>query len=400
MKTILVFGHVPKYAGGKQSSGLANVIWQLAKNMNDAGYPDFKVILAATDIHDEQTKIGGIDIIGWNRSLIIKIILSNLYFALYYIFKALKLTLTYNFSFINIYFKLLFYHYALKKINPDIVHLHGCTSVSFFEIHKIHKFRVITTIHGISGQDPNILGYQSYRKMEMKMNQLNFHFVGYISNHLITQWKKYYGEPHWQMIPILNAYDQSVFYYANQNANTSDDYGKVEITLSTIASIGERKGQIRVIDALKMINNSGFRYICIGEGSFDQIQDLLNASVGHINFEHKGYLSPDQIREELKNIDYMILPSSSEGFGLVYLESIACGVPVILPKHLPIAQEPGLLTNENSILLEDESPQAIATVLKKLDKYHFNREKTANTVSKFGWKNIANEYLHYLKTIQ
>jgi len=399
MKKILVFGHVPKYAGGKQSSGLANVIWQLAKNMNDVGYPDYKVILAATDIHDEQTKIEGVDIIGWNKRLLFKIILVNIHFAFYYILKALKLAVTYNFSFKNIYFKLLFYHYVLKRIKPDIVHLHGCTSVSFFEIHNFDKCKVIATIHGISGQDSNIPDYETYQKMEMKMNQQNFHFVGFITNQLITQWKKYYGEPNWHMIPILNAYDQSVFYYVNKDDNASDDSEKNEIVLATIASIGELKGQLRVIDALKQVNNRRLKYICIGEGTSEQVQDLLNAYKGHINFEYKGYLSPDQIREELKHIDYMILPSSSEGFGLVYLESIACGVPVILPKHLPLAQEPGLLTSENSILTENESSQAIVNVLLKLDKYHFNREKTANTVLKYGWKSVAREYIHYLKTI-
>lgn len=32
---VLSFGHIPAWAGGRQSSGLANVIYQLAKNMAD-----------------------------------------------------------------------------------------------------------------------------------------------------------------------------------------------------------------------------------------------------------------------------------------------------------------------------------------------------------------------------
>ena len=33
MKKVLVFGHIPKWFGGKQSSGLSNGMYQLAFNM-------------------------------------------------------------------------------------------------------------------------------------------------------------------------------------------------------------------------------------------------------------------------------------------------------------------------------------------------------------------------------
>lgn len=397
MKTILVFGHLPKYAGGKQSSGLANVIWQLATKMNNVGNPNYKVLLAATDIHQEKIIIDETEVLGWNRKLLFAIVLMNPHFVLYYLFKAIKLSVKFKFSLGNIFLKLLFYHYALKRASPDYVHLHGCTSVSFFEIYNFRKYKVIATIHGLSGQDQKIPGYRSNKRMEQAMNQLNFQWVAFISADLIRQWHFHYGTPEWLMIPISNAYDNGAFYYSKKTDLDLSDNNKKSISLATIASISELKGQGRVIEAIKLVESIKYKYVCIGGGNYEQVNKLKSAAVdAQIDFEYLGYQEPDQIREILKNVDYMILPSSSEGFGLVFLESIACGVPVILPKHLPIVHEPDLLNSENSVLLDDEKPQAIADVLIKLDKYHFNREKTANTVLNYGWKNIARKYLDNL----
>ncbi len=399
MKKILVFGHLPKYAGGKQSSGLANVIWQLANNMNDVGSPDYRIVLAATDIHQNETVIDGTEVLGWNRNLLLKVIIKNPLFVFYYLFKSIKLSVKYRFNLSNIYFKLLFYHFAINKVNPDIIHVHGCTSVSFFEIYNFKKYKVIATIHGISGQDKNIPDYKSYQKMEKDLNHLNFQFAGYITTDLIRQWKHFYGTPGWHMIPIPNAYDQKVFYYSKITDFKTFNSENL-ITLATIASISELKGQIRVVQALNSIKNIKYKYVCVGGGNPEQIGKLKRATIGdHIEFEYLGYQEPYKIREILKNVDYMILPSSSEGFGLVYLESIACGVPVILPQHLPIVHETNLLTDENSILLDDESTQSIAKVLAMLDKCKFDREIVTNSIKEFDWSNIAAKYISYIEQL-
>lgn len=97
----------------------------------------------------------------------------------------------------------------------------------------------------------------------------------------------------------------------------------------------------------------------------------------------------------------MILPSSSEGFGLVYLEAIACGVPVIIPKHLPLAMEGAILNDRNSIKIEDSSSDAIKSVLPTLQGRKWDRKKVAATVISYSWENIAEEYVElYASLIQ
>ena len=49
------------------------------------------------------------------------------------------------------------------------------------------------------------------------------------------------------------------------------------------------------------------------------------ATTHGIPFTYYGKRKPEEIRKLLAQADYMIMPSSSEGFGLTYLESMACG---------------------------------------------------------------------------
>ena len=111
-----------------------------------------------------------------------------------------------------------------------------------------------------------------------------------------------------------------------------------------------------------------------------------------LDFEWLGVKKPGEIRELLAECDYMILPSSSEGFGLVYLEAIACGVPVIIPQHLPLAQEGNILNEKNAIRIADSSSKAIEAILPSLQERKWDRKDVSASIISYTWDNIAKEY--------
>lgn len=147
-------------------------------------------------------------------------------------------------------------------------------------------------------------------------------------------------------------------------------------------------------------SNCDYRYLCIGHISDDDLNKLKDKTQ-KLDFEWLGVKKPKDIPGILAECDYMILPSSSEGFGLVYLEAIACGVPVIIPKHLPLAMEENILNNSNSIKIEDSSSDAIKRVLPALQGREWERKKVASSVISYTWENIAEEYVElYASLIQ
>ena len=191
---------------------------------------------------------------------------------------------------------------------------------------------------------------------------------------------------------ILNAFDSSKFFYEEKKTSK-------ELVLCTIASLSDRKGQSRVINGI-ILSGEKCKYLCVGSGSEKEICALRSlADNNNVDFHYLGEKKPDEIREILVQSDYMILPSSSEGFGLVYLEAMACGTPVVLPQNLPIVKENGIINDSNSILLEDCSGSSIAQAIKVMPVLSFNRELVARSVSGYSWDSITDEYLKEMKRL-
>jgi len=89
--------------------------------------------------------------------------------------------------------------------------------------------------------------------------------------------------------------------------------------------------------------------------------------------------------------DVCVLPSYYESFGLVPLESLSCGIPVV-------ATDVGNLRNiirqgETGYVLPDSSPEFMAGKIRSTlsgNNPHFQDQfKIRASVSRYGWENIA-----------
>ena len=97
---------------------------------------------------------------------------------------------------------------------------------------------------------------------------------------------------------------------------------------------------MRVLGALKKLSLlDNIEYVIIGKPEKTIQQKFYKEIASYKSVKHFEYKDHDSIRRFLWDSDFMIMASDLEGFGLVYLESLACGVPVILPKNLPIVKE-------------------------------------------------------------
>lgn len=387
---ILSFGNIPDWAGGLQNTGLANVIYQLAKNMSDCKEAD--VALAATDVHLPTIRDGNLTIYGWEKWSLLKYILANPAISIKWIVFLIGARIKYGYplSVLHFFVKGMHLSKCIQMFKPDVVHFHGVWAC-IYDYLVPDGVEVIVTMHGLIGNDTNIPHNRELMKMEREICKSNrYSQVVFVAKQLIGQFDELYQGIVPKAISIPNAYDNKSFFYIEPKSHD-------KLTLVTIASISHRKGQQKV---LKAIARAGIdcRYICIGAGSDEMVRmnDGLARQNG-IDFEYAGKKNPAEIREYMAKADYMILPSSSEGFGLVFLESIACGVPVVLPKDLPIVKEENLIVpGVNSVLMEDGSEETIAETLKTLDRYAFDHELVAATISGYTWQSVAKRYIECL----
>lgn len=396
---VLAFGHIPKSKGGLQSSGLANVIWELASNINSLG-ENVEVELVSTDIFEVKKVIDNVTVYGWNKKLILSQLSKDFKNTFFLFILALKLKVKYKFSFYNTYAKLIFFQYNLFIRKYHIIHIHGINNYFLLNNLKINCTKKVLTLHGITGLDIKLCDVKSQNRLEKMLCNEELDCIVFVTKNLIDEWEKNYCKLRSKVVSIINGYDDKIF-FVNKNYLKHEIFSEGKIKLLTIGGIGERKGQKRVLEAISLLEfKEKYSYTVIGEGDLQEIKSLATfAEKNGIEYQYMAYQSPERIAELLHYHDYMILPSSSEGFGLVFLESIACGTQVILPKDLPIVKEKNILSAVNSILIEDCSSLAISETLKTLTKSTIPREEVAKTIQHIKWRNIATEYVSLFNKI-
>lgn len=391
---ITIIGHLPISSGGKQSNGAAIVEWFLATHLKK-NQKELQIDFIATDIHKHIQSKEGIFIHGWNFTYIIKQIFSSFPKSINLLLKSIFIGIQFHLNILNTWIKLIYYDNKLKILNPDILHIHNILDYVLIRELKFDKeIKLIMTIHAIAGFDRNIRYYEYYNKMESLLSNDKETFIVFVSKYLQNEWENNYLSKN--NATILNGIDKSLFRRLKSKRTSIDQ----KVHLLSIGSISDRKGQIRVLKAIVKENlQEKIRYSCIGTSNSKYLESINTfAETNSIDFNNLGYLSPKDIVEILQDEDYMILPSSSEGYGLVFTESILCGTKIILPKDLPIVNEPNIINEFNSILLDDSSENSIRKILKTLE-IRYDREDLTIHTNIPGWDDVAMQYLNLYKKI-
>lgn len=109
---------------------------------------------------------------------------------------------------------------------------------------------------------------------------------------------------------------------------------KIVLTLSRMTAHDQAKGYDQVIRAMgKIIRNSpNIRYLLAGKWAPAEkirIEQLVAENGMDDHFILTGYLEPEELADHYLIADLFVLPSKKEGFGIVFVEAMMFGLPVI-----------------------------------------------------------------------
>lgn len=393
---VLALGYLPKWRGGRQATGLATGIFDLHDAVNELNQ-GISVTIAATDVFKDNTIIEHTPIVGWTKALLMKHAIKRFYRLPFFLSKAVWMSRrTGLIPIADSLAKLLMLDRAIDLVNPDVIHLHGASYAYFINALWRNKRPVVLRLHGLNGYDATIPNYERYRIMEKEIVGFNFSCVTFVTNDICEDWKLKYGSFNCPMIPIINGYNSNVFFPPKDKVDKKYD-------LITISGISDRKGQGRVIDAMKLLKEEGvyLSYLVVGNGNPDYTRMIKTKAKDYeLNVEFMDYCPQDKLNELLWKSKWFIQPSASEGFGKTYIESIAAGTPVLVPKHLPIVKEKNVLSPTNSIIHGDESVESIYYCLKSID---FSSVQNGIFISKsidhLSWNCLAKKYVNIYNTL-
>lgn len=106
----------------------------------------------------------------------------------------------------------------------------------------------------------------------------------------------------------------------------------VLLTVSRLAASEQYKGHEQVLQALSSVAAASpdVRYIIGGTGDYaDTLKQRAKelGVAGHVIFA--GFIPNDELAAHFQLCDAFVMPSRGEGFGIVFLEAMGCGKPVI-----------------------------------------------------------------------
>lgn len=167
-----------------------------------------------------------------------------------------------------------------------------------------------------------------------------------------------------KFVQLPNAIHLDRYGLAEKRQDLLQRYGlqnkKVLMTLARLLSAERYKGVDEVLEAMPNLlkQNPALSYLVVGDGNDRQRLQEKAASLGlqdHVVFT--GFIDETEKADHFRLGDVFVMPGRGEGFGFVFLEALACGVPAV-GSQLDGSRE-ALMQGELGELVDPSNQQSI-----------------------------------------
>lgn len=137
------------------------------------------------------------------------------------------------------------------------------------------------------------------------------------------------------------------------------------IYIVAVGRLVRRKNLAHLITALGRLGRDDVHLLVVGDGPEQPNLETLAQSLGlGEKVQFRGYVPDETKYQLLAAADVFALPSMHEAFGLVYLEAMHCGLPVIAAR--PGGQEDYLDDGRTGFLVPPDDPEQLLEALRRL----------------------------------
>ncbi|MDY7097061.1 MAG: glycosyltransferase [Pseudomonadota bacterium] len=161
-----------------------------------------------------------------------------------------------------------------------------------------------------------------------------------------------------------------------------------------VGALNHRKGHDIAIRALAMLEElPESRVLIVGKGEEEGDLRALAKKLGVADRVHlTGSIDHDLLPIILSAADAMVLPTENEGLANAWVESLACGTPVITTD---VGGAKELITSRTAGLLVERDPEEIVSAMREVLASPPDPQAVAAMVERFDWKTHAQELAEY-----
>ena len=196
---------------------------------------------------------------------------------------------------------------------------------------------------------------------------------------------------------IPNIVDTTLFRFEPQNLINDSTFKFI-----SIGGLIERKRMDLTIESFIKVfkNNDKVSLTIFGEGpERPKLEELIKENKMEERITLMGMQSRKDISEYLKESDCFVLASQAETFGVVYIEALACGVPVIGTK---CGGPESFVDKNNGILIPTNKQEALEEAMiymyQNIDKYQ--RENISSQTNElFSEEIVANKIIGIYRSV-
>jgi glycosyltransferase involved in cell wall biosynthesis len=285
----------------------------------------------------------------------------------------------------------------IKEIqSSDIVYIFGGWTVFYIKMSVLsHKLKKKIIVHPMGFYEPWSLSQKKIKKtiawylyQEFFLNKADL--IHCASNNEMLNLKKLNSKLNTVILPF--ALDKK-----NIKKKINDNFRKKCIFFSRLH---KKKGLDKLLQAWISVNDQSWQLDIVGFGEKEGYVNKYNTS----KYKNIKFLKPINSKKSKINLldkyDFLALPSANENFGIVILEALARGLPVLTTNQTPWKiiqdQKAGWIINDSLIELK----LALHQIFFLSNNEFYKRKKKATQIAKkFTNEKIAKFYLKAFKNV-
>jgi len=275
---------------------------------------------------------------------------------------------------------------TVEEFKPDIIHGQHIWLLSWLAIKTGVPY--VVTAHGT-----DLMGYKQGERFRKYADEtaLRAKRIITISNDNNELVKELFPAAADNAVFMQNGYDTDRFYPEPISRDKVEDMFNIKLRNKFVLFVGKLahfKGIDILVEALRLYESEypeDITTIIAGDGEL--LTPLKNQAndAGLKDLHFVGHLNSTQLRELYSTADVDLVPSRREPFGLVAIEALACGCPVIATNQGGLTD---IITDEVGTLVDVEDASGLAAAIRK-EIYHPDRAQRGKNAAKYALENYA-----------